>query len=102
MFSIAALLFLLRRRIRPLLVLLAAALAAPVLAQTECDNWQTLHPDWIFCDDFEEATSLVRDGRYFDNVVVATTRIGCLPPTGWIFSGGFESGATNSWSTSVR
>jgi len=40
---------------------------APALAQTECDDWQTLHPDWIFCDDFDEGTSLVRDGRYFEH-----------------------------------
>jgi len=31
----------------------------------ECDNWQALHPEWIFCDDFEDGTALVRDGRYF-------------------------------------
>ncbi|MHC4739310.1 MAG: LamG-like jellyroll fold domain-containing protein, partial [Planctomycetota bacterium] len=31
----------------------------------ECTNWQTLHPEWIFCDDFEDGTSMVREGRYF-------------------------------------
>ncbi|MHC4740115.1 MAG: hypothetical protein ACYS9Y_14495, partial [Planctomycetota bacterium] len=24
----------------------------------ECDNWQTLHPEWIFCDDFETEQNL--------------------------------------------
>lgn len=32
----------------------------------ECDNWQTLHPAWIFCDDFEDDTALRRQGRYFE------------------------------------
>jgi hypothetical protein len=32
----------------------------------ECENWQTNHPEWIFCDDFEDGTALVRDGRYFE------------------------------------
>ncbi len=33
---------------------------------SECPNWQTLHPEWIFCDDFEDSTALVRQGRYFE------------------------------------
>jgi hypothetical protein len=32
----------------------------------ECDNWQNLHPEWIFCDDFEVDTAFVRNGRYFE------------------------------------
>jgi hypothetical protein len=32
----------------------------------ECDNWQTLHPEWIFCDDFDDDTPLRREGRYFE------------------------------------
>jgi len=24
----------------------------------ECDNWQKLHPEWIFCDDFEKVQDL--------------------------------------------
>ncbi|MHC4396576.1 MAG: hypothetical protein ACYS1A_13065 [Planctomycetota bacterium] len=32
----------------------------------ECENWQSLHPEWIFCDDFESDTAMVRDGRYFE------------------------------------
>jgi hypothetical protein len=38
---------------------------APSMAG-ECQNWQTLHPEWIFCDDFEDGTAIVRSGRYFD------------------------------------
>jgi hypothetical protein len=34
--------------------------------EDECDNWQSLHPEWIFCDDFEDDTAMVRDGRYFE------------------------------------
>lgn len=33
---------------------------------SDCQNWQTIHPEWIFCDDFEDGTSLVRLGRYFE------------------------------------
>lgn len=36
---------------RPLLLALLF-LAAPAFAQ-ECNNWQTRHPAWIWCDDFE-------------------------------------------------
>lgn len=32
----------------------------------ECDQWQTRHPEWIFCDDFEDDTPLRRPGRYFE------------------------------------
>ncbi|MHC4739583.1 MAG: hypothetical protein ACYS9Y_11825, partial [Planctomycetota bacterium] len=32
----------------------------------ECDNWQKVHPEWIFCDDFESETAFVRQGRYFE------------------------------------
>ena len=32
----------------------------------ECYNWKNLHPEWIFCDDFENDNALVRDGRYFE------------------------------------
>lgn len=32
----------------------------------ECADWQSRHPDWIFCDDFEDGTPLVRPGRYFE------------------------------------
>ncbi len=33
----------------------------------ECENWQTAHPEWIFCDDFESADPLEGDGRYFEH-----------------------------------
>jgi len=32
----------------------------------ECDNWQTLHPEWIFCDDFESTDPMVGTGRYYE------------------------------------
>lgn len=32
----------------------------------ECENWQVSRPAWIFCDDFEDSTPLVRQGRYFE------------------------------------
>jgi len=31
----------------------------------ECQNWQTIHPDWIFCDDFESSDPLVESGRWY-------------------------------------
>jgi hypothetical protein len=47
-------------------VLVQAGLAVASGSANECDNWQTLHPEWIFCDDFEDGTPLVREGRYFE------------------------------------
>jgi hypothetical protein len=38
---------------------------SPALA-SECDNYRTTHPEWIFCDDFEDTGALVRTGRYFE------------------------------------
>lgn len=32
----------------------------------ECEDWQAKHPNWIFCDDFEDATPMRREGRYFE------------------------------------
>jgi type IX secretion system substrate protein len=32
----------------------------------ECENWQELHPEWIFCDDFESTDPMVSEGRYFE------------------------------------
>ncbi len=32
----------------------------------ECTDWQTNHPEWIFCDDFESSDPLVTSGRYFE------------------------------------
>ncbi len=32
----------------------------------ECEDWQTKHPTWIFCDDFDDGTPLRREGRYFE------------------------------------
>ena len=47
------------------LYLWAMAFASLSIA-AECQNWQTLHPDWIFCDDFESHNPLVGTGRYFE------------------------------------
>lgn len=33
---------------------------------SECKDWQLLHPEWIFCDDFDDNTPLNRQGRYFE------------------------------------
>ena len=33
---------------------------------SECESWKTLHPEWVFCDDFEDNTPLVGQGRYFE------------------------------------
>jgi hypothetical protein len=38
----------------------------PPPSEYECDNWQTLHPEWIFCDDFETTDPMVGTGRYFE------------------------------------
>jgi cysteine-rich repeat protein len=34
----------------------------------ECQDWQNQHPEWIFCDDFEQNGPLKADGRYFEYV----------------------------------
>ena len=47
-------------------VLAITGLAQAAIAN-ECDDWQSLHPEWIFCDDFEDGTPLVREGRYFEH-----------------------------------
>ena len=33
---------------------------------SECEDWKTKHPEWIFCDDFDVSTPLRREGRYFE------------------------------------
>jgi len=38
------------------------------VGRAECDDWQTEHPDWIFCDDFEAGGALDSPGRYFEYV----------------------------------
>jgi len=40
--------------------------SAGALSAAECENWQTEHPEWIFCDDFESGDPLVATGRYFE------------------------------------
>jgi hypothetical protein len=52
----------------PSLILLVAAIAClfPNAFADECDNWQSAHPEWIFCDDFETTEPMVQSGRYFE------------------------------------
>lgn len=33
----------------------------------ECQSSMAAHPEWIFCDDFEDGTALVRTGRYSEH-----------------------------------
>lgn len=47
------------------LFLSAAAYGSRAIA-VECHNWQAAHPEWIFCDDFEDDLPLVGPGRYFE------------------------------------
>ena len=32
----------------------------------ECSNWSVVHPEWIWCDDFESANISVGQGGYFE------------------------------------
>jgi len=45
------------------LILLSSALANVALS-AECDNWQSAHPEWLWCDDFESSQAL--NTRYED------------------------------------
>lgn len=45
------------------LILLSTALSNLALS-AECDNWQSTHPEWLWCDDFESSQAL--DTRYED------------------------------------
>jgi hypothetical protein len=49
----------------PLFSLLAVG-ALPAGAASDCDAWQSRHPEWIFCDDFDKGGALVASGRYFE------------------------------------
>ena len=57
----------LNRKKSIVLCLLLVGLVVASVPANECDNWQTLHPEWIFCDDFESDTAMVRYGRYFEH-----------------------------------
>ncbi len=48
------------------LLMMCLFAACPLFAQNESFQWQTKHPEWIFCDDFEDAGALVKTGRYFE------------------------------------
>jgi hypothetical protein len=50
----------------PAIERLVAAQTEKTGANTECLDWQKIHPEWIFCDDFETDAPLVGSGRYFE------------------------------------
>jgi hypothetical protein len=45
-------------------LLLASAFAARAAYATECDNYQSAHPEWLWCDSFESDSAI--DANYFD------------------------------------
>lgn len=53
---------------RTQIVLISTLLALPFTALNasplECTNWQTAHPNWLWCDDFEVDSSL--EENYFE------------------------------------
>ena len=54
--------------VAPAIILLCLFSATSSFAFTnECQNWEVLHPGWIFCDDFESDILLVKKGRYFEH-----------------------------------
>ncbi len=60
-----------QRRIKLLVIVITClyfcAIEFPSLSTAaECQDWRTLHPEWIFCDDFENDAPLVGTGRYFE------------------------------------
>jgi len=57
-----------RKRLTSMVFLagLLAGLATASAPVNECDDWQSLHPEWIFCDDFESDAPMVGEGRYFE------------------------------------
>lgn len=65
----------------------------------ECLNWQSSHPEWIFCDDFESKSISTGQGGYFEY----DTGGGLFTPTNGIgFNGSygmkahFNKGTTNA------
>lgn len=53
-----------------LLLLIAPLLFSTGAHAIECTNWQTQHPEWIWCDDFEDDSLL--SGNYFEVVRTAS------------------------------
>lgn len=49
-----------------LLILIFASLLSTSSLAVECTNWQSLHPEWLWCDDFENDNSL--EANYFEVV----------------------------------
>lgn len=61
--------------------------ADSVAGGPECQDWQTRHPEWIFCDDFESGGPAVGPGSYFeygdnDGDFVAVNGVGLAGSTG--------------------
>jgi hypothetical protein len=81
---------------------LAAALFTSAAWGAECDNWQTAHPEWLWCDDFEATTSLSQ--RYED---VSTDGMSVVAANGFNGSKGltqaYTSGQVNAgWVTKSK
>lgn len=59
-----------RKKSFPIILIVALAVLFPLAPRASsaspCTGWQELHPEWIFCDDFEDGTAMVRQGRYAD------------------------------------
>lgn len=49
-----------------------AASLAQAQAGSECQNWQTAHPQWIFCDDFENGNLARWDETGTKNTITST------------------------------
>jgi hypothetical protein len=52
---------------RALLLFFLSTLLVYQASAGECDNWQTSHPEWLWCDGFEDGGSL--EDRYDDSAV---------------------------------
>jgi hypothetical protein len=53
--------------LRPLVILtflFGVLIPCTMTAAGECTNWQTSHPSWIWCDDFEDGSTL--PSKYYD------------------------------------
>ena len=46
-------------------LIIISILISPVISQ-ECIDWESEHPEWIFCDDFESSDPMTANGRYFE------------------------------------
>lgn len=83
------------RSLRMFLSTVAAGLAlvaTPAYAN-ECANWQSEHPEWIWCDDFEDSTPLSSKYYDFDGDNGDMTRISSQKKSGnWSLRGRWQAG----------